>query len=373
MAALQPIARARSISPAAFWGDFVCAQTPVVVSDCFADREIARLDSLERIGEQFGDLEVAMQEEYSLQRLSLLGGLMSGTVTPESAVHAVRGAKTTLRAWLRQLPSEASVRSAVRGDSTPEEMRRMLGVPGLVPEERRDGLVSELFVANGGNVTRLHFDIDLRHFLMFHLAGRKRYLLIAPSSSWKLNPIFFFSGVFLEEMSAEERQLFLSFIGAREAMVEPGETLFVPAAWWHHVEYVDAAASVNLRFSGGTLAEFFSRHVHADFYAQNVFARLFADGRDLHGSAPLFERIFDACRRPYPSAQDKYRAVKQVLADVYRVELNGQNPAFLGNTGLIEALPFYKADYQTTYQRGLDPNGLNERARSLVGRTPLGD
>ena len=101
-------------------------------------------------------------------------------------------------------------------------------------------------------ISPLHFD-PLDNCLMQYV-GRKRVLLMDPSSNhlqWhysgyaegqtNTSPI---------DMEMPDRQQFPLFFQARppiyQAILHPGDVLYIPAKWWHHVKSLDTSASVNV-------------------------------------------------------------------------------------------------------------------------------
>lgn len=123
------------------------------------------------------------------------------------------------------------------------------------PDELMYGFVKKypmLFVGGQGSITHMHFDIDMSHILHTQFLGKKRVLLFPHEEQYKLyrKP--------WEVLSlanyAHYNQLFdyESFPAARlakgfEVILEHGDTLFMPAGYWHHMEYIEAGFAMSLR------------------------------------------------------------------------------------------------------------------------------
>ena len=123
------------------------------------------------------------------------------------------------------------------------------------PDELMNGFVKKypmLFVGGQGSITHMHFDIDMSHILHTQFLGKKRVLLFPHQEQFKLyrKP--------WEVLSlanyAHYNQLFdyENFPAARlakgyEVILEHGDTLFMPAGYWHHMEYIEAGFAVSLR------------------------------------------------------------------------------------------------------------------------------
>ena len=120
------------------------------------------------------------------------------------------------------------------------------------PEDLMKGFVKRypmLFVGGQGSVTHMHFDIDLSHILHTQFAGRKRVLLFPFEEQYKLyrKPWEVLSLVNFEKyFDCENNKLDLEKFPALtlakgyEVILEHGDTLFMPAGYWHHMEYLDS-------------------------------------------------------------------------------------------------------------------------------------
>ena len=115
-----------------------------------------------------------------------------------------------------------------------------------------------------GSYSPLHYD-PLDNILMQHM-GRKRVLLMDPSHNsdhWhyaghdgqqkNTSP---FDPELLDENSDDESRLqtykskyplfFEKAPPRMEGLLEPGDFLYIPSKWWHHVRSIDTSASVNV-------------------------------------------------------------------------------------------------------------------------------
>jgi len=127
------------------------------------------------------------------------------------------------------------------------------------PEELLKGFVKRypmLFVGGAGSVTHMHFDIDLSHILHTQFAGRKRVLLFPHEEQHRLyrKPYEVLSFANFEnyadpQHSKLDKQKFPAVEKARgyEVIMEHGDTLFMPAGYWHHMEYLDSGFAMSLR------------------------------------------------------------------------------------------------------------------------------
>lgn len=126
------------------------------------------------------------------------------------------------------------------------------------PEEYMKGFVKKfpmLFVGGAGSITHMHFDIDLSHIIHTQFAGRKRILLFPFGQQHKLYRKPFevltladFSRYYQDNSRVDyERFPALKFADGLDVTLEHGQTLFMPAGYWHHMEYLDSGFALSLR------------------------------------------------------------------------------------------------------------------------------
>ena len=127
------------------------------------------------------------------------------------------------------------------------------------PEKYIRGFVKKfpmLFTGGQGSVTHLHFDMDLSHIFHSQFMGRKRILLFPHEEQYKLyrKPWEVLSMVNFEkyydgENSKLDYERFPALRLARgyELILGHGETLYMPAGYWYHMEYIESGFAVSLR------------------------------------------------------------------------------------------------------------------------------
>ena len=119
-----------------------------------------------------------------------------------------------------------------------------------------------LFTGGATSITHMHFDIDLSNILHTQFAGRKRVLLFPFEEQYKLYrkpyevlSLADFSNYYMQNGSPDyEKYPALKLAQGLEAVLDHGDTLFMPAGWWHHMEYLDSGFAMSLRALQPTLA-----------------------------------------------------------------------------------------------------------------------
>jgi len=102
---------------------------------------------------------------------------------------------------------------------------------------------SSLWVGPAGTRTPLHHDTLM--LLHTQIVGRKRWRFVSPLSGPKLyNEIEVFSPVDFESLDLG-RFPDAAQVKVLDVVVEPGETIFLPLAWWHQVSSLDKCISLS--------------------------------------------------------------------------------------------------------------------------------
>lgn len=125
------------------------------------------------------------------------------------------------------------------------------------PEHLMKGFVKRypmLFTGGQGSITHMHFDIDLSHILHTQFAGRKRVLMFPYEEQYKLYRKPFevlsladFSRYYQEGSIDYEKFPALQQAKGFDFILDHGDTLFMPAGYWHHMEYLDSGFAMSLR------------------------------------------------------------------------------------------------------------------------------
>lgn len=126
------------------------------------------------------------------------------------------------------------------------------------PDHLMKGFVKKypmLFVGGATSITHMHFDIDMSHILHTQFIGRKKVLLFPYQEQHKLYRKPFevlsmadFSNYNQNGKNPDYKQFpALKLAKGYELILEHGETLFMPAGYWHHMEYLDSGFAMSLR------------------------------------------------------------------------------------------------------------------------------
>jgi hypothetical protein len=187
---------------------------------------------------RFGDMAVETEYEYTTRAF-----LRDGD----------RARRSTSLADFLAASDDAGGRRVVVEQPVPDVLARALARPdleslgGAVPADQR----RLLFFGRAGGYAHLHYDYDGRAVLLTQAVGAKRVVLVPPSADHLVPGLdddpTHWSAIYLESLAPAEQHTFLDLCGAYATVLQPGETLYIPAAWWHFVDYLSDGGGFNLR------------------------------------------------------------------------------------------------------------------------------
>lgn len=105
-----------------------------------------------------------------------------------------------------------------------------------------------MFFGGEGSITRNHIDIDMSHVFITQFQGIKKIWLFPWEQSdlmYKL-PYNFHSITNIKEPDYREFPGLL-YLNGYEAVIQPGETLYIPSGYWHYIQYETEGYSVSVR------------------------------------------------------------------------------------------------------------------------------
>ncbi len=127
-----------------------------------------------------------------------------------------------------------------------EHLFEEVAAPHEYLHEGRDAQWTSMWFGPPGTVTPLHH--DTANVLFCQVFGKKRLLLFSPFEVSLTHAMRdgVFSSIDPEHPDAEAFPEFADAT-AREVVLSPGEALFIPVGWWHHVRALEV--SINLAFT----------------------------------------------------------------------------------------------------------------------------
>jgi len=235
---LNPVDRVNAISPEEFKGKYYDQMRPVVIKDLATQWPAYKKWDWDYFIDVVGDKEVGVYNN-----------IKSDAYTPINKADAYMKFGDYLR-QVKQGPLELRIFLFNIFQHAPQLINDFTW-----PEDLMKGFVKKypmLFVGGAGSITHMHFDIDVSHILHTQFIGKKRVLLFPYEEQHKLyrkpwevlsmaNYANYFENFDYENFPA------VKYANGYEVILEHGDTLFMPAGYWHHIEYIESGFAMSLR------------------------------------------------------------------------------------------------------------------------------
>lgn len=178
--------------------------------------------------------------------------------------------------------------------SQPTELRLFLfNLLKIRPELKKDVIYNDvtggkvlqwlpyMFFGGEGSATRNHFDIDMSHVFISQFQGAKRIWLFPNDQSDLMYKLpYNFHSIANLKTSNPEQYPGLKLLEGFEAIIYPGDTLYMPAGWWHYIQYETEGYSISVRALANSVSEKIkgARNLFVTRYFDDTMRKLFKDG-----------------------------------------------------------------------------------------------
>lgn len=240
---LQPVDKISGIAPKDFVRDYLNKGQPVIIKD-FISKDSACWSkwSYDYFKEVAGSekINVYGKEEESQ---NYAASPPVGKMTFAEYLDKISAEPTELRLFLFNL---LKIRPELKKDVIYNDVTGGKVIQGL----------PYMFFGGEGSATRNHFDIDMSHVFISQFQGYKRIWLFPNDQSdlmYKL-PYNFHSIANLKNSSTDDYPA-LKLLDGYEAVIGPGETCYMPAGWWHYIQYETEGYSISVRALANSLGE----------------------------------------------------------------------------------------------------------------------
>jgi len=311
----KPIGRISMPDDETFFREYVFKRKPVIITNLFDGEEIRQIRLLEDARKAFGSVKLRIQAEYT-----------SG--------HSQADQTMTFNEYWDFVQTHTSTNLLCTEYEVPARVLNLFRLPTVcsardVGEEeifslpRKYGdhdLFGNLFVANKGNRTHLHWDGDHREVFLYQVFGRKQVILFQPESSIHLRPLDHripYSGISLECMSEEQKLEFVDMADGYYATIYPTETIYMPMLIWHYLEYTDHAMSFNIRFGRNKYERFLCvDNFHRDCYIQNFASKLADKTVSEHQYKEAIASVIDKYLEPATNLAEKVKDMRRFFKEL---------------------------------------------------------
>jgi len=239
---VAPVERRRDLDPETFWRDFVRPCRPVVLEGAARD-----WPAIARWTPRF------FAERYGATPITLIRAAREDAAEFGESGYIAAAGETTLAEVVADMEAgrETYARFVPILNEDPrleEDLDRRM-VDRLRPRGAV-GTYYQLFMGGAGTTTSLHNAIGSNFFVEVH--GEKTWWLFPPVYNAVFDPPlkrapFFFSGLDPEHPDLARYPLFRHVHGLTTTL-RPGDILYNPPFWWHHVRNPTASIGVGVRF-----------------------------------------------------------------------------------------------------------------------------
>lgn len=229
---LEPIQRVEGLTKEEFTEQFVKTKTPVILRD-FIKGPALKLWSYDYFKKVAGDLMVPVHGSENAHPDMVKSAPMAKMKFGEY-LDLIQKQPTESRLFLFNLLIEKP------------EIRKQLEFNKIA-----DNILTWLplmFFGGGGSSTRNHYDIDMSHVFLSQFHGQKRVQLFPNEASTLLYKLpYNFHGIGDMKNMDYEKYPGLKYVQGWDCTIGFGETLFMPAGYWHYIQYVTGGYSVSVR------------------------------------------------------------------------------------------------------------------------------
>lgn len=230
---LQPIERVEGLSKQEFTERYIKTKTPVILKDFVKESPALNIWNYDYFKEVAGDLIVPVHGSENAHPDMVKSAPMA-KMKFRDYLDLIQAQPTESRLFLFNLLIEKP------------EIRKQ-----LVFNKIADNILTWLplmFFGGGGSSTRNHYDIDMSHVFLTQFHGKKKVFLFSNEYSPLLYKLpYNFHGLGDVKNCDFSKHPALKYINGWECTIGFGETLFMPAGYWHYIQYVTGGYSVSVR------------------------------------------------------------------------------------------------------------------------------
>lgn len=230
------IERVSGLAASTFFERYYVANRPVVMTDLMRGWPARRKWRPSYFARHLGDAEVEVavgreaDPDYDMHTRAL-----SRTMTMREAVERIVAAGESNDVYL-----VANNRNIDR--AALESLYRDVRLPEDILDVRKLRGAAALWLGPKGTVTPLHHDTS--NILFFQVYGRKRFLLAPPREIAFLDGARGVYAAFDPEKPDATRYPDAAKVAFQKVELGPGDALFIPVGYWHHVRALDLSISL---------------------------------------------------------------------------------------------------------------------------------
>jgi hypothetical protein len=231
----KKLERVQNLTPELLKKEYIDKSIPVILTDYMTDWEATKKWNFEYLKSTYGNIKVPL---YSDAYSNPGKGYMQPACHKPLAeyIDLIQAGSTNLRMFLFNIFQKCP------------EMYNDVGKPTLMTDFVKG--FPFMFFGGQGSEVKLHYDVDHSCVFLNQFEGTKKIILFAPDQSKYLYHHPYTVKSHINPLIPDfERFPALANAKGYECDLKPGETLFMPSAFWHYVYYTTAGFSLSLRAS----------------------------------------------------------------------------------------------------------------------------
>ena len=238
---LLPIPRVKNITASEFRKSYLEPNRPVVIEELAASWPALKKWSPEFFAREYGSLLVKVYDaSFAQAGRSYMSSLQK--IPFKEFLNHMTTSSMDLRLFAFNLFWQAP------------ELRKDILLPDIAKGFSKKLIFT--FFGCKGSVTPLHYDPDLQHLFHTVLYGTKRVVLFANEESKNLYKHPFNTRSYIDVDNPDFNKFpRLRYVTGHQVTLQPGETLYMPSGYWHHMVYVEGGYSVCSRCAHLPLAK----------------------------------------------------------------------------------------------------------------------
>lgn len=312
----QQIPRLARLSREEFEREFLLQRKPVIFTDLF-EGELIRELSVHKVQHQLGDVPLMISQ-----------GFRPNHLTGENHKHEPHQT-LTINEYFDLIDRNPETLLLCSENAVPPKVQKLFSIPDYCKFGNLDNdRAIRLFLGNVGNYAHLHFDGDFRHVLFHQVFGSKKIAIVPVEASPKLIPHQKWSTICLEHFNEAEKDAFISYLGGVQCILNPGETLFFPAAVWHYLEYTTTGMSVAIRFGRNNYTKFLGDKCHLDSKLQGIASRMIDEEIVRKKYYQEYKAIEEAYYQPCQSIREKQQQMSAAYARIWNLIFGKKEPIY---------------------------------------------
>ena len=217
--------RVENISREEFQSKYMIPQKPVIIHHLYGDDAKVYQWTFDYFANELGDLEVGVYDDESEERKDDRSYKSAGKKMKfREYLDIIQAGPTTKRLFLFNVFKHK------------KELHNHFKFPPIANNVLE--FLPLAFFGGQGAITRIHRDMDNSCVFLTELVGHKRIVLFAPECSKKIYQYPFSTHTSIDVNAPDyEKYPELANVQGYDCEIGPGDTIFMPAGWWHHIEY----------------------------------------------------------------------------------------------------------------------------------------